>query len=68
MGMSHHVVLGGFPLYMIWIVSGSTLRDSHRVLRTILLQFNYCVMKSGMLLVPSGFGWIAQYFDYLESC
>jgi hypothetical protein len=41
MGMSHRGVLGGFPLCIIWIILGSTLRDSHRVLSTTLLQFDY---------------------------
>jgi hypothetical protein len=68
MGMSHHVVLGGCPLCMIWIVLSCTLRDSHRVLSTILLQFDYCIMNSGMMLVPRCVGWIAHHFDYLESC
>jgi hypothetical protein len=41
MKMLHHGVLGGFPLCMIWIILGSTLRDSHRILSMNLLEFDY---------------------------
>jgi hypothetical protein len=31
----------GFPLFIIWIIFGCALRDSHGVLSTTLLQFDY---------------------------
>jgi hypothetical protein len=51
MGMFPPGVLGGCPLCMIWIILGSTLRDSHRVLRSTLLQFNYLFYEVNHVVV-----------------
>jgi hypothetical protein len=53
MEMLHRVVLGGCTLCMIWIILGSTLRDSHRVLSTTLLQFDYLFYEDRHVVVAS---------------
>jgi hypothetical protein len=67
MGMLHRGVLGGFPLCLMCILLGSTLRDSHKVLSMTLLQFDYLFYEVRHVVVASLCWMDSPAFDYLES-
>jgi hypothetical protein len=67
MVMLHRGVLGDYPLCMLWKIWGCALRGNHKsFLDMALLQFDYGIMRLGMLLLPCVRG-IAPHFECLES-